>query len=275
MIQIGIEFNESAAVWRRDAEAILSDVCILMELHKAGMLGGEVMPEDALVGHVPKEALPEVITLGMSLNFQRNSYRLWESVAATYVDSATRWIFDVDRVAHASLDDLRASLLQYKVGLQPNKHTEIWSRVASGIHRHGECSVVKLVESCERDIVRLRSRVQGDLKKDFPYLSGPKIFNYWLYVMEQYCDVKWLSRDEISIAPDTHVLQGSVRLGLVSSDVLDGSAQSRELVSNAWKELLAQQSFAVIDVHTPLWLWSRAGLPALERLSIRVDSWDN
>lgn len=77
--------------------------------------------------------------------------------------------------------------------------------------------------------------------------------------MEAYCGVKWIDREEISIAPDTHILQASVRLGLVPDSVLDGSMKSRELVAQTWKDLLRGSSFAPIDVHTPLWLWSRGG----------------
>ena len=48
----------------------------LVQMHHKGLLGGEAMPEDVLIGIVPEEKLPDVITLGMSLNYQRNSYAL-------------------------------------------------------------------------------------------------------------------------------------------------------------------------------------------------------
>ena len=54
-------------------------------------------------------------------------------------------------------------------------------------------------------------------KKKFPYLGGNKICNYWLYVMEQYTDVTFLDRENITVAPDTHVIQASERLGTISS----------------------------------------------------------
>lgn len=53
----------------------------LVAMHRKGLLGGEVMPEDALIDIVPKDNLPDVITLGMALNYQRNSYTLRKSVA--------------------------------------------------------------------------------------------------------------------------------------------------------------------------------------------------
>lgn len=71
-------------------------------------------------------------------------------------------------------------------------------------------------------------------KMNFPYLGSNKICNYWLYVMEQYTDVKFVDRENITVAPDTHVIQAS-----------------------RWQEILKGTDLFPIDVHTPMWLWSR------------------
>lgn len=75
--------------------------------------------------------------------------------------------------------------------------------------------------------------MQGTRKSDFPYLSGPKIFNYWLYVLEKYTKVSWKSRELITIAPDTHILKATVKLGLCSEEVLNGGADDRHTVATA------------------------------------------
>jgi len=105
--------------------------------------------------------------------------------------------------------------------------------------------------------------MQGTRKSDFPYLSGPKIFNYWLYVVESYTDICWNSRELMTIAPDTHILKATVKLGLCSEEVLKGGTDDRKIVANAWERALKGTGIVPIDVHTPLWLWSRAGFPAL------------
>jgi hypothetical protein len=233
----------------------------LVEMHKGGLLGGEVMPEDALVGVVPAEELPDVITLAMALNYQRNSYRLWEGVAETYTDPGRKWVFDSEVASTASPEQLREALVAHKVALQPNKHTEIWGKIAQALVQNG--GTLHLITRHDSSIANLKEYVQKTHKRDFPYLSGPKIFNYWLYVMETYCSVQWTDREEITIAPDTHILQASVRLGIVPESVLDGSAKSRELVAQTWKDLLHGSKLAPIDVHTPLWLWSRGGFIAV------------
>lgn len=235
---------------------ILDRLSKVLELYQKGDLGGEIMPEDALLGIVPEREIPDVITLGMALNYQRNSYSLWKSVAEAYQDEGTKWLFDTQIVKDANQDELRAALIRHKVGLQPNKHTQIWQKIARSLANSG--GILALIDRHDHTITSLKETMQKTHKKDFPYLSGPKILNYWLYVMESYCGVEWRDRDEISVAPDTHILQASVQLGLVPATVLDGTNISRELVAQAWKELLKDSKLSPIDVHTPLWLWSRS-----------------
>lgn len=65
-------------------DEFLKNVNLLIQTHSEGHLGGEVMPEDVLLGIVPVEELMNVLTLGMSLNYQRNSYSLWNSIVQVF-----------------------------------------------------------------------------------------------------------------------------------------------------------------------------------------------
>ncbi|WP_246070400.1 hypothetical protein [Paenibacillus kobensis] len=225
------------------------------------------MPEDILLGIVPEHEFMNVITLGMALNYQRNSYALWEAVARTYQEEQLRWVFDPREAWGRDIEDLRGALLAHRIALQPNRHPQIWQSVASGIVNSSPgANVQGLLQSVDYDIAPLKTIVQQSRKKEFPYLSGPKIFNYWLYVLESYTAVQWKSRELITIAPDTHILQATVRLGLCPASILEGSAENREQAALAWEQALEGSGLAPIDVHTPLWLWSRAGFP--ERISI-------
>lgn len=233
-------------------------------MHAGGLLGGEVMPEDALINVVKEDELLDVLTLAMALNYQRNSYSLWKSVVKAYQDPKTSWIFNPIVVATKDIHELREALLLHRVGLQPNRHPDIWQRVAKGIvHSSEQGNVQGLIESVEFDNLLLKEIMQGSRKTEFPYLSGPKIFNYWLYVLECYAKVSWKSRELISIAPDTHILKATVKLGLCTEEVLNGRGDDRIAVANVWVKALAGSGLAPIDVHTPLWLWSRAGFPQL------------
>ena len=148
------------------------------------------MPEDALRDVVPHDHLANVLTLGMSLNYQRHAYALWKAIALTFDDPATQWIFEPSAVAAHDVGPLRTALLQHRVGLQPNRHPDIWHRVALGIVQSSpRRDVLGLVGSAHFDVVTLRCIMQGTRKPEFPYLSGPKIFNYWLYVLERYAGI--------------------------------------------------------------------------------------
>ncbi|MEI5888909.1 hypothetical protein DXB51_24355 [Bacillus cereus] len=250
-----------------ERERLLKNVKTLIKMHSQGLIGGETMPEDVLIGVIPEDELMDVLTLTMALNYQRNSYTLWESAVKAYQDEETKWIFNLHAAANSDINLLRSSLLFHRVGLQPNRHPEIWKRVANGVVKSSaKGNVQSLIESVQFDISFLKKIIQGTRKSDFPYLSGPKIFNYWLYTLENYANVTWNSRELITIAPDTHILKATVKLGLCSSKVLVGTAEDRQTVAEIWENVLTGSGLTPIDIHTPLWLWSRAGFPQLSSL---------
>lgn len=44
--------------------------------------------------------------------------------------------------------------------------------------------------------------------------KGPKLSNYWPFILSLYTDVQLEHSEEISIIPDTHVLQSNAQLGI-------------------------------------------------------------
>lgn len=80
---------------------IIEKVEKLVEMYKNGALGGEVMPEDSNP-HLPKETIENYnyYTLPMALNYQRNSYKLWESANDTWNDPETNFVFDTKKYIH-------------------------------------------------------------------------------------------------------------------------------------------------------------------------------
>lgn len=228
----------------------------LIALHKAGALGGEVMPEDANPGldRTTKENYI-YFTLPMALNYQRNSYKLWEAANASFSDSNVRDIFIPQKVIEMTTDELREKLVKYKVALQPNKHTEIWFTICSTLVSDFNGDIRNLFANNNYSVAAIKEYIQKN-KKLFPYLAGPKILNYWLYVMTQYTDAIFIDRGNITVAPDTHVIQASIKLGLISPREAE-KANVREYVSDLWNEVFEGTEHFPIDIHTPLWLWSR------------------
>lgn len=259
--QTRLEFNAQNNVTK---DGILDNVEALIKMHKTGMLGGETMPEDSNPS-LPKDSKENYLyfTLPMALNYQRNSYKLWESAKRTYLDKGTHGVFDPKSVVSMTDEELREKLTKYKLALQPNKHPSIWRKISETLENDFEGDPRNLFKKYNHDIPTILAYVQKENKRGFPYLSGAKICTYWLYVMEQYTSEPLSGREHLSIAPDTHVIQASVKLGVIDKDIVEHQ-NIREKVSEAWRVLLEGTKLLPIDIHTPLWLWSRGNFINIE-----------
>lgn len=235
---------------------IITKIRILVEAHKAGQLGETTMPEDTHPDFKSLEDKRIFYTLPMALNYQRNSYKLWESAKQTYLDIDTADVYNLQDFSEEGIPSLREKLIKHKLALQPNKHIDTWSRISNTIYKNWG-SVTKLIEATDSDYLKLKDVIQGRFKKGFPYLSGPKIFNYWMFIMSEYGEVEIKNREFIEIAPDTHVIQASIKLGVISSTEAD--KPNGDEISRKWRELLLGTEIDPIDVHSPLWFWSRNG----------------
>ena len=190
-------------------------------------------------------------TLAPALNFQRSSPALWIAALKTYEDPQTRYLFTPGEVGKRSREEIQKDLLKHKLSLQPNKHTDIWitlSRTFSNLYGGDPRT---MLHEHDWDVLRIHTLMQQERKKDFPYLSGVKMANYWLYILSHYTDATFKNMHEISIIPDTHVMQSSVQLGLTPTL---GNPQE---VARLWKELLLDSDITPVQMHPVLWNWSR------------------
>ena len=153
-------------------------------------------------------------------------------------------------------EQLRDYLMRYKVALQPNRHVATWKTISSAIEKE-RGSFSGLIASTNSDFLTLKDTVQVKYKKQFPYLSGPKIFNYWSFILGEYAKVQLKNKKYIEIAPDTHITQCSVLLGVITAD--EALKLSKEDISERWRVLLKGSGVAPIEMHSPLWFWSRNG----------------
>lgn len=245
-------------------EKILLDVEALINMHKNGLLGGEIMPEDSNPHlEIGSKENYNYFTLPMALNYQRNSYKLWEAAEFTYQDSETKFLFDPEKVIETDIEKVQNALTKYKVALQKNKQTEIWITLSKTIKNLLDNDIRNVLKINDYDIEKIRNYIQKEHKKEFPYLSGNKICNYWLYVLYQYTDVKFENIEKLTVAPDTHVIKATHKLGLITDDEFT-SNNVQLIVIEKWNKLLAGTKYKPIDIHTPLWLWSRNGFKKLK-----------
>jgi hypothetical protein len=190
-------------------------------------------------------------TLPVCINFQRNSPAMWAAALATWEDPATQYVFFPEKLAETPLEQIRADLVKHKLALQPNKHTLIWTTIAKTLHDYYNNDPRNIIKEAGSDAGKLITLLQKTHRKRFPYLSGPKLSNYWPFILSHYTDVQFKNSQEISIIPDTHVLQSSTQLGLTPATATPLQ------VELAWKELLKDSGINPSQVHPVLWNWSR------------------
>ncbi|HSW74715.1 MAG TPA: hypothetical protein VLG16_02475 [Candidatus Saccharimonadales bacterium] len=190
-------------------------------------------------------------TLPVCINFQRSSPAMWAAALATWEDEATRYVFFPERLAKTPIEQIRADLVKHKLALQPNKHTLIWTTIAQTLHNYYKDDPRNILKEANHDAGQLITLLQKTHRKRFPYLSGPKLSNYWPFILSRFTDVQFKNAQEISIIPDTHVLQCSVHLGVTPAGPTAPQAEA------AWKELLKGSGISPSQVHPVLWHWSR------------------
>lgn len=242
---------------------ILSNIFNLYAMYKKGLLGGEILPEDSNPDLEKGSAANyHYFTLPMALNYQRNSYTLWVSAKDTFLDTNTSSVFNPQSVLSMDEDTLKEKLLSHKLAVQPIKHVQIWKALSKTMVNSFDGDIRNLFIENNWHIPYILDYIQIRNKKLFPFLSGQKLCSYWLHTMERYTDAKFTGREFLSIAPDTHIIKATIKLGLIEADTLNSSSLQNK-VNSIWQEILQGTELIPIDMHTPLWFWSRSGFKAI------------
>lgn len=228
----------------------LEKVKRLIALYEQGLI--PTLTQHEVNPGLPKNSRENYLyfTLPVCINFQRNSPAMWAAALATWEDSKTQYVFFPEKLAETPIEKIRSDLVKHRLALQPNKHTLIWTTIGQTLHDYYEDNPRNIIDEAEGDAGKLIRLLQTHRKR-FPYLSGPKLSNYWPFILSHYTDAQFKNSQEISIIPDTHVLQSSVQLGLTPATA---TPLQVELV---WKELLKDSGIDPSKVHPVLWNWSR------------------
>src|SRR3989338_1945533 len=98
-------------------EDIINNCKILLDAYHSGKIGYTKMPEDSSpkFSDEEKEFRLVYFTIPMSLNYQRDSYKLWESALKTFQDPTTKDVFNIKISAALEENRLREMLMKYKV----------------------------------------------------------------------------------------------------------------------------------------------------------------
>ena len=191
-------------------------------------------------------------TLPVALNFQRNSQSMWRSALNTFEDPNTNYLFYPEEVVKRDREVIQKDLTKHKLALQKNKHTDIWIALSKTLYEKFDSDPRNIFKTTQNCVARTKNLIEKEMKKDFPYLSGAKMANYWLYILDQFTDITLRNIHKISIIPDTHVVQASVQLGIIEKEI------SRDKLSELWFDLLKGTEITPVEMHPILWNWSRA-----------------
>lgn len=147
--------------------------------------------------------------------------------------------------------------------MQSQKQTEIWLKLCRTFIELFNGDIRKLFDELDNDVEKIREFIQVKNKKKFPYLSGNKLCNYWLYVIYQYTDRNYKNIEKLTVAPDTHVIKSTHKLGVINDKEFT-SPDVQLIVIDKWNKLFKGTKYKPIDIHTALWLWSRNGFIDLD-----------
>ncbi|MBP2058054.1 hypothetical protein J2Z60_001231 [Lactobacillus colini] len=195
-------------------------------------------------------------TLPMALDYRRDSYKLWQSAKATFLDPATNFVFKPEEVINLSVNDVQEALTKYKLAIQYNKQTEIWIKLCETLHNNYNDKVSELLATNNYSVMLLKKEMQKTNKKSYPYISGDKLFNYWLMVLKKYLDIPLQDIEKLSLAIDSHIVKASYKLQVITEEELN-KYNSAKLSMRAWDKVLQETSIRAIDLQNPLWLWAK------------------
>ncbi len=95
-------------------QEIIESVNKIIVAYKSGLLGDITMPEDTYPTFKNLEQRRIYYTLPMALNYQRNSFKLWESAKLTFEDASTNSVFVLEKAVNMGTPKLRKNLLKHK-----------------------------------------------------------------------------------------------------------------------------------------------------------------
>lgn len=256
---------------KHEKQGLVRSCQSLILAYNDGLLGDAQLPEDLSPANMSFEEQLAYFTLPMSLNYRRSSTQLWSAALATYNDSKLSTVYELSSVAGMSEDQLRARLVRRGLAIQPVRHTRNWHTIASAIYKNWG-SISGLLDTVDYDYLQLKELLQKTFKKDFPYLSGPELFNYWCFVLVERCGVELKNSNLIDIAVDVHVRKASARLGLFPAESIDKVDTVQ--IAQAWRDSLEGSLISPIMLNVPLWAWSRSKFsydptPSAQELQVR------
>jgi len=237
-----------------------------------GIFGHNVMPEDTLWGSdlsgikVEKGSYDHLmfITMIVSIDYMRNADKLWKAGRETMEDPLTKWLFSPEEVKDKPIDEIISAMKRHKLSQKHNKDSDIWKRVSVSFATCYESDPRYLFEECGQDAIQLYDRKYDiRFKKNFPSLSGDKIFPLWIRMLHDNVGINLKNLDKIPIPVDVHVARATFTTGCLTGEYEGNIANVTPKIDETWKQIVAHLNHSklkyALQMDESLWHLSKYG----------------
>jgi len=213
-----------------------------------GIFGKNVMPEDLLWGSglegigVKRDSYEYLmfITMVVSIDYMRDADKLWEAGRRTMEDPETRWLFNPTSAMDRPIDEIMATMKKHKLSRKHTRDADFWKRISKSFALFYDSDPGKLIKECGSDAMKLYERkCDVRFKKDFPSLSGDKIFPLWIRMLHDNLGIELKNLGRIPIPVDVHVARATFMTGCLTGEFKGSIAEVSQKIDEAWKTIIA------------------------------------
>jgi len=237
-----------------------------------GIFGKNVMPDDLMWGSdlegigVSRDFYEYLmfLTMVVSIDYMRDADKLWAAGRKTIADSETRWLFNPVLMKDRTIDEITAAMKKHKLSQKHGRDARIWKTVSESFARLYDSDPRKLVEECGGDAMKLYDRKYDvRFKKDFPSLSGDKIFPLWIRMLHDNLGIELKNLERIPIPVDVHVARATFTTGCLTGEYRGSISDATQIIDEAWKTIIAGVSHLklknALQMDEALWHLSKNG----------------
>lgn len=200
------------------------------------------------------------LTIVATMDYQTDAAKLWRVARDTYMDSDTKWLFDMESVARSTLKELKSAMAAHGfTGRYPANNARYVHVVCQTFAGRYDATPLKLLETFDFDAARLYSnrRRLGAL----PCLTGYKIFPFWLRMLKDVACIDLRNLDKVPLPVDVHTARATYRLIYKSNDKPRVDVD-RKRIAEDWAHICSaarNPSVYPLALDEALWLLSREG----------------
>ncbi|MFC1936763.1 hypothetical protein ACFLYP_03760 [Chloroflexota bacterium] len=247
-----------------------------------GIHGHTEMPEDILPVGVKHGSLEHLllITLTISIDYQRDADLLWESSRKSFEDPQINYLFRPEQLHYVPITKIIEDMQKFGLSKKPRKDAKIWQTVGISFYKKWDGDPRNFLEDCDWFGPRILERLKLDnhkygnaMRNDFPYLRGDKIGPLWLRMLRDNVGLSDLQGlEEVPIPVDIHIARASLALGLIQGTYSGPLNNIFDAIRSVWADSvrgleIRNRSMIALDVDEPLWHLSRYGCTKRNKIS--------